>query len=341
MTVRLTDIARKLKVSHTTVSRALNPKKQHMISAEMREKIFRMVQELQYSRRRPVAMAKRSIGVLLPTMINSIFFNEQMAKLLTGIFDVLRIHREYMCKLLVLSRENGLSDLTRADLTDDMEGLLISSHTDHSVSGVHYYPIKLLQLWDRPVVALNLEIGRSKNINVVAFSNFDAARKAVTHLIRMKRRRIAMIYADLTHEDSKDRYDGYTHTLKAHYIRVDKSLIKKGDYSHQSGYAATRELCADQSAMPNGIFCTNDEMAIGAIRALRSLRIRRPEDVDVIGFYGLSLGEVVQPRLSTVTQPLEEIAKEGTKMLINLIEGKIKKTQTKLVPSQLIIRESA
>src|SRR5690349_1209144 len=99
MAARLVDIAKKLKISHTTVSRALNPKKQHLISSEVRQKIFQLAENLEYDRRRPIPNAKRSIGILLPTVFNSIFFNEQMSKLLSGVFDVLRSHREYACKL--------------------------------------------------------------------------------------------------------------------------------------------------------------------------------------------------------------------------------------------------
>ena len=82
-------------------------------------------------------------------------------------------------------------------------------------------------------------------------------------------------------------------------------------------------------------------MAIGAIWALEALKICCPQDVAVMGFDGLMLGDFIRPRLSTVTEPLTEIAKEGTQLLIDLIEGRVKKSEIRIVPSQMILRESA
>jgi len=339
--MKLVDIAKRLRISHSTVSRALNPRKQHLISEEVRQKIFRLVDEFHFVPRRPLTKYKRTIGIILPTVFHSVFFNEQLVKVLEGVYEILKKSLRYDCKILIFPKEGGVANLSREDFTDDIEGLLISSQCDHFASQAHYLPMRLLQMWGRPVVVLNLEIRRGKNVSNVSFSNFDAAKKAVTHLIQRKNRQIALIYGDKDFEDSLGRYEGYLQTLREHSIPINKAFIKQGNYSHESGYEATVQLFNQKGPRPTAIFCTNDEMAIGAIWALEALQIRCPQEVAVMGFDGLMLGDFIRPRLSTVTQPLVEIAREGTQLLIDLIENRVKGPETKLVPSHLIIRESA
>jgi LacI family transcriptional regulator len=218
---------------------------------------------------------------------------------------------------------------------------LISSQCDHSKTSAHYFDHKIFSVWNKPIVVLNLEVKRSHNVSVVTFSNYDAALNAVTHLIKTKRRRIALVYGDKSFEDSSARFEGYEAALRDHHLPIQKAMIKKGDYSEASGYAATIELFKQKDEIPDAIFCTNDEMAIGAIHALEVLRIRCPQEVAVMGFDGLTLGQYTRPRLSTVTQPIKEIAKTGTELLIDLIEKRVKGPDLKMIPSQLILRESA
>ena len=109
-----------------------------------------------------------------------------------------------------------------------------------------------------------------------------------------------------------------------------------------SGYDATIQLFKRPRAEKlTAVFCTNDEMAFGVLRALRVLRKRCPENVAVMGFDGLMAGEQVEPSLSTVKQPFFQTAKEGTRLLINLIEGRQKQSVQLTLPSQLIVRNSA
>ncbi len=343
--MRLVDLAKQLKISHTTVSRALNPEKQHLISAEVRKKILDLAEKNGYRPNRAaralVTGRTHTLGLILPTLLNSMFFNEQMSKLVSGVTSVLKNNNKYNCKIIVLPHDLPSWELDRESLTDDIEGLLISTQCNHFTDNAHYIPPKLSHFWNKPVVLLNLEINRGKNISFVTFSNFDAAKKAVTHLIKRKHREIALIYGEKKFEDSKGRYEGYLHALKEHHIQPKGHLIKQGNYSEESGYAATIQLFNQKQPKPTAIFCTNDEMAIGAMRALDNLRIRCPNEVAVMGFDGLALGHFVRPRLSTVTQPLTEIAQEGTQLLIDLIEKKVRGPVAKMVNSELIIRDSA
>jgi len=344
--MRLMDLARQLKISHTTVSRALNPDKQHLISEEVRRKVIELADRSNY---RPNRAAKAMVtgrthtfGVILPTKLTSVFFNELIVKTLAGVFDVLRVEHHYTCKVVVLPNEENLANLDPRALRGDMEGLLISAHCSPFLNRSNYLPPRLQAYWDKPAVVLNLQFGLGAHANFVTFDNFDAAYRAVTHLIKKKHRQIAFIHGRTDFEETRRRKEGYVRALKDHQIPVVGSLIRHFlPNTEEGGFAATVQLFSQKGPKPTAIFAMNDEMAIGAIRALEVLKKRCPQDVAVMGFDGLLLGEYVRPRLSTVAQPLRAMAKEGTQLLIDLIEKRLKAPQSKVLPSELVIRESA
>ena len=139
-----------------------------------------------------------------------------------------------------------------------------------------------------------------------------------------------------------ERVAAFKTALADHHLPYDAEFAAEGAYLTESGYDAAIQLFKRPKAKQlTAVFCTNDEMAFGALRALRVLRKRCPQDVAVMGFDGLTAGDQVDPPLSTVEQPFQEIAKIGTKLLFDLIEGKQKKPVQLTVPAQLLIRDSA
>jgi LacI family transcriptional regulator len=340
----LIDIAKRLHLSHTTVSRALNPEKRHLISERTRNKIIDYARQNNFVPNRAardlVTGKTRAIGVLLPTMFNSLFFNEQLARTLAGIYHVLGHEKSnYSCKLIILPDEHTLMDLDQHALATGVDGLLVSAQYDHFSKEVPYFPKGLMQNWKKPLVFINLVLKKAKHLNMVSFSNFEAARQATTYLIKNGHRRVAIIQAKDALEDSRERYGGYLQALKEHRIPHRAAFNAWGNYTRASGYQAVIDLFKTDQR-PTAVFCTNDEMAMGAIEALKSLRIRCPNDVAVMGFDGLETGNYVDPGLTTVRQPSREIAEAGMRLLINLIEEKQKGPVHLEVPSEIIVRDS-
>ncbi len=343
MRKRLIDIAKQLNVSHTTVSRALNPDKRHLISEQVRNRILDLAEEMNVIPNRAgraFISGPKTIGIILPTVMNSVFFSDYLSKIITGVFDTIKDNLTYKCNMVFLPKQDNLSELDLRSLTNDLSGLFVSCYCSHFTWNAGYMPAKLSAVWKKPVVYINPEIKRVKNHSYVTFSNFQAVKKAILHVLRKGHRKIGFVYGDKDFEESLARYQGFVQTMKEHHLKVTESLMKKGNYNGEDGYKAAVSLCEKKSTRPTAIFCANDEMAIGAMRALTKMGIACPQEVSVMGFDGLAVGDYVTPKLSTVTQPFTEMASAGMQLLIDLIEEKVNSPQVRTLDSQLIVRDS-
>jgi DNA-binding LacI/PurR family transcriptional regulator len=342
----LQHIAQKLNVSTATVSRALNPATEHLISPRVRKKIQAYASQLRFT---PNPAARQllqgrsfSIGVVLSTAFNSFFFNDQMIKVQAGLYAELEQELRYGCKLMVLPRGKPISEADRHVLGAYVDGLLVSALSDFSADRLHELAASLQRRWKKPIVALNLVPQRSSPISTVSFNNREAAYKAVRHLIQNGHEKIALIYADNGSWDAQERVAGFKNALADHHLSSNPDWHQRGDFSAVSGYQAVLELFKQPEASKvTAIFCMNDEMAIGALKGLKALHKRCPQDVAVMGFDGLAVGELMEPRLSTIPQPSYEIAKAGMKLLLDLVEGRQKGPVHLTVPTEVLIRDSA
>ena len=363
--MHIKDIAKKLNIAPSTVSRALNPDTQHMISEAQRERIKKLALAVNYRPNRNARALStgrtHTIGVILPTTFDSFFFNDHMNKVLASVYKVLSEDKRYNLKLIVIPKGNTLFDIEKEILDNRVDGLLLSSCSDHHFSSSHYFPKKLLSKWNQPIVVMGLNLKRTRFSSIYS-SNFEAAERVTTYLIRKGHRRIAMIDQIPPVPDSIERVKGYKSVLRQHNIAVDPSLLIGGKWVREEeevhhpamrglpghnmfpverAYTCTLNLFKGAGPKPTAIFCANDETAFGALRALQVLGVKCPGDGAVMGFDGLDATELSTPRLSTVNQPTLEMALHGTKLLLDLIDGTKKGPVHKFVPMDLVIRESA
>lgn len=177
------------------------------------------------------------------------------------------------------------------------------------------------------------------NLSSVCVNDHQACRCAMDSLIAMGHRRIVVVGGDRdTSEISRLRYDGCLESLHSHDIAFDEELDYQGvRFSYDGGYQATAQLLA-QGRRFTALFAECDVMAIGAIRALRDHGLRVPEDVSVMGYDGLPLGSYMVPKLSTISQPVQTLARRSVEILTACIEGAPSRHET--VPFVLCQRES-
>ena len=140
--------------------------------------------------------------------------------------------------------------------------------------------------------------------------------------------------------NSVERLAGYRRAMKAHQLTVPAGFIAEGNFLPDAGYQATLRFFAGKGPKPSAIFCANDEMALGALDALRSLHLRCPQEVAVMGFDGIDVGNFTHPRLTTVRQPTARIAEAGLNLLIDLIEKKVTGPLHQEIESELLLRDS-
>ncbi len=179
-----------------------------------------------------------------------------------------------------------------------------------------------------------------QNLSSVCSNDDQAVQELMEGLVKMGHRRIAIVGGDLQISDTtKRRYQGGISVLNAHGIEFDPELDYVGvRFSSADGYKAAEELLT-RNRNHTAIFGMADVMAMGAIRALSDHGLRVPEDVSVVGFDGLAIGDYTVPRLATVRQDVTELAKRSVELMIRSIEGKVIPTH-EIVPAQLQWRES-
>ena len=177
------------------------------------------------------------------------------------------------------------------------------------------------------------------NLSSVCVNDHQACRCAMDSLIALGHRRIVVVGGCLdSSEISRLRYEGCLESLRGHGIEFDEELDYQGvRFSYDGGYQATAQLLA-QGRKFTALFAQCDVMAIGAIRALRDYGLRVPEDVSVMGYDGLPLGSYMVPKLSTISQPVQQLAQRSVEILTACIEGQPSRHET--VPFLLFQRES-
>jgi LacI family transcriptional regulator len=171
----------------------------------------------------------------------------------------------------------------------------------------------------------------------VTMDEYDAARAITDLLLQKGHRRIGFVRGPSAHLVSMRRYNGYANALGGKGLRIDPSLIVQGDFSRQSGRDQAATLFA---AKPTAIFSSNDEMAVGIIDAASAAGVAIPGDISLAGFDDNAIARTVRPRLTSVRQPLEEMGEAACKLLIDLIRRPSPANEHKLVPFQIIERES-
>ena len=179
------------------------------------------------------------------------------------------------------------------------------------------------------------------NLSSVSSDNVQAAKMAIEHLATLGHRKIAVIGGDRNVSDTtKLRYQGCVEAFEEHGIDFDDELdYATVRFSYNGGYRAAQKLLARGREF-TGIFAMSDVMAIGAIRALKDAGKRVPEDVSVVGFDGLSIGEFTIPKLATVVQSVEEMADRSIRILQENIEGR-QTVRHETVPVTMVWKESS
>lgn len=236
-----------------------------------------------------------------------------------------------------------LLEATRAEV--EAERALLSGATPHQVAGLIFSPLSLTadeiahRADSTPLVLLG-ERSVPPGIDHVALDSVAAARAMTEHLLGLGRRRIAVIGYRSERGTSSVRMEGYREAMAAAGVAVRPEYeIGVSDYERHEGLLAMRQLLALDDP-PDAVFCFNDLMAIGALRACREAGVRVPHDVAVAGFDDIAESEFCSPALTTVAPDLEHLTRETLRLLTGRIEGRRGDAEKVEVPWRIIARES-
>jgi LacI family transcriptional regulator len=139
-------------------------------------------------------------------------------------------------------------------------------------------------------------------------------------------------------EDGIVRQKEYKRFLTEMGLPIREEWMAPGDFTIEGGYEGMKKILAAE-VLPTAVFCANDEIAVGAIRAALEAGLNVPDDLSVVGFDNVSLAAVFLPAITTVRQPVQELASEATDALISLIEGE-EAIASKILSTELIVRDS-
>lgn len=299
-------VAKLAGVSVATVSRVLN--QSGYVHMETEKKVLKAIKELNYA---PSIVARslnnkktNTIGLILPDITNPFF-----PELARAIEDIMQLYG-YTVVLCnsdgSIEKEKEYIDILKQKYID---GIIISS------SNFIIDPELFSQI---PIVTLDRHV-TSNNIPSVEGENYEGAKFATEFLLSTGCKRIAHLQGPKTIRNACERRNGYVDTLKAKGC-FDENLVVAADYDMRKATKVTFEIL-ERDPKIDGIFAGNDLMAIGALKAIQLRGLRVPDDISVIGFDGITLGEMVYPELTTIAQPIYDMGAIAARMLVKQIEN--------------------
>jgi len=335
MTVTLKDIAEKLDLSVTTVSRALAGYSD--VAEGTCQRVRQAAKEMGYypniTARQLQKQCTDTLAFIIPThgpRFSDPFFSE----LLSGIGNEAAHHNFD----LLVSTQPPNSDAERETYRHIVhgrraDGILVARTRQNDER------IRFLNGHHFPFVAFgrsDLEI----DFPYVDEDSYTGIQLLTQHLVDLGHQRIGFICAPAELMFCQSRLDGYRDTLQENGLPVNEALVVDGDLTQRGGFRATQELLA-HTTRPTAIIACNDLMALGAMSAAQQIGLTIGRDLAVGGFDDIPLAEHVHPSLTTVRQPIYEIGQRITRMLIQLIQGEIPAEMQVVLTPQLIVRESS
>jgi LacI family transcriptional regulator, galactose operon repressor len=324
------EIAELAGVSIATVSRVVNGRGD--VAPETRELVQRIVRERGYLANRSARGLSRGrtglIGATVP-MLHPLYFSHILSGAAEALYE--QDMRLVLCPTMhEHDREASLLERLMHGTTDGAVVILPEETSDELEELLnHGYRFVVID----PLVPLN------ERIPAVSAANTAGAAQAMQHLLRLGHRRIGAITGPAGGNASVFRRRGYYATLAEAGIAPDPEIELEGDFRIASGIEATLRLL-DLPEPPTAIFCFNDNMAIGALRAARSRGVRVPEELSIVGFDDLEEAEIVSPPLTTVRQPLAEMGRIAVSLLTRLLEGQSLEALHVELATRLVVRES-
>ena len=179
-----------------------------------------------------------------------------------------------------------------------------------------------------------------KSIPSVVLDNFNSVADSITYLCSMGHKRIGFITGLDDSDIGKGRLGGYLSALKSQHIAEDRDLIYKGDYSFETGRIGA-DYFLSMPRPPTAIMCANDTMAISALKEVSRKGLRVPEDISIIGFDDIVMASQITPALTTVSVPVQEVAKKAIDILRAAMDSSDQQYQHAALPCQLVVRETA
>jgi DNA-binding LacI/PurR family transcriptional regulator len=339
--VRLKDIAQRLKISVSTVSRALGKDTCNLVAPELRKKIHELAIEAHYVPH-PAAQQMRKPNVHLITVLlpleSGTFLSEYYGAVLSGVISA--------------SRDGGtetrvaLIDRKEADIVEQMQRVAMGA------GGLLYMAMPLdadelakLESFGRTVVVISgslppgLDLSTIR-VNTVGSDNVTGACVITKELLRLGHRQIGLINGPATSRTACEREEGFLKAMKEHRGVIDFRAMVRGEFATDTGMQGWQQV-KQCSPRPTALVCGNDEIAFGVLEALVREKVDCPGQISVVGFDDSRWAVRVTPKLTTARQPMAQLGRAATELLVRRLQGTAETEVEHLVfPMEIVSRQS-
>ncbi|HZE41500.1 MAG TPA: LacI family DNA-binding transcriptional regulator [Stackebrandtia sp.] len=328
MTKRISEVAKKAGVSEATVSRVLNGRQG--VSESTRTGVLTALDVLGYERPTKLRGERaRLVGLVLPELQNPIFpaFAEVVAGALAQ-----RGFTPALCARTV----GGVSEADYVDMLLDhqVSGVIFAGGLYAQAAAKHDH-YGLLAERGLPVVLVNAGTP-GLGFPYVATDDAVGAEQAFDHLVSLGHERVGLLLGPEDHYPSRRKWDGLRAALRRSGVDADP-MVERSWFSMEGARSAAAKLIGDGVT---GIVCASDIQALGAIRAVRRMGGRVPEDVSIVGYDDSALMTCTDPPLTTIRQPIESMGQTAVDLLVGSIEGGDAGSEELLFEPELVVRGS-
>ncbi|AXP41151.1 substrate-binding domain-containing protein [Haemophilus influenzae] len=322
------DIARLAQVSTSTVSHVINGSR--FVSDEIREKVMRIVAELNYT---PSAVARslkvretKTIGLLV-TATNNPFFAEVMA----GVEQYCQQHQYNLIIAATGGDAKRLQQNLQTLMHKQVDGLLLmcgDSRFQADIELAISLPLVVMDWWFT-------ELNADKILENSALGGYLATKA----LIDAGHRKIGIITGNLKKSVAQNRLQGYKNALSEAKIALNPHWIVESHFDFEGGALGIQSLLT-QSSRPTAVFCCSDTIAVGAYQAIQQQGLRIPQDLSIMGYDDIELARYLSPPLSTICQPKAELGKLAVEALLQRIKNPNENYRTLVLEPTCILRGS-
>lgn len=327
------DIAKRVGVSVTTVSRALNG--YNDVSPNTRQKIIEASREMNYTpnavARTLVTKKSKTIGLIVSGLSHSSPKDNFTFEVLCGINDYTAEADYDMILFSTDPAKQKNKSYTQLCMERGVDGAILQGiRTDDP------YLQEVLES-DIPCVLIDIPI-QSKTVGYVTTDNVLGAKTAVEHLIQLGHPHIGMVNGHEHAFVSKERLKGYQMALSENGLIYDETMVVDGKFSEKGGEEAAYKLLIEHPQI-TALFCSSDLMAFGSIKAAQRLNLSVPRDLSIVGYDDIILSSYVHPRLTSIAQDIHLMGYKAAEMLIGMLDGN-QETHSCLLTTKLVERDT-
>lgn len=336
--ITIRDIAKQCGVGISTVSRAINNHPD--INPETRKMIMEVIEQTGFIPNNSARNLKRTDAKCIAMLVKGIT-NPFFSKMIEIIEDEAKRKRYALVLRHVEAQEDEVDVALELEKEKRLRGIVF-------LGGMFRHTQEKLEKLKVPFIFCAIGVDNFDHTGEARFSNIAVddcleSKKMTEYLLDLGHRRIAFITEKQEESLGRSRMEGYRQAYQERGLEAPEDLIcyvqeDINHYSMENGYLTTKKLL-ESGKRPTAIYAAADSLAIGACRAVLEADMRIPEDISVAGYDGMEIGEYYNPKLTTIKQPVEEMAREAIHLLFEVIAGREEHRQI-IFSAELVERES-